>query len=63
MFFHYLILPFVALVSVSYTASTFSPARPPAVPLAVKSPYVNCWQQAGNDTEAGGPGDGGYLAG
>ena len=63
MFSHYLTLPFVALFSVSYAASTFSPARPPAIPLAVKSPYVNCWQQAGSDTELGGPGNGGYLAG
>lgn len=23
--------------------STFSPARPPAVPLAVRSPYLNVW--------------------
>ena len=52
-------------------ASTFSPARPPAIPLAVKSPYVSCWQQAGKDVEPAGlgnagpngPGNGGYLAG
>ena len=63
MFSHYHALPFAALIAASYAASTFSPARPPAIPLAVKSPYVSCWQQAGNDTEAGGPGNGGYLAG
>ena len=62
MFSHFIIL-FSALFCVSYAASTFSPARPPAVPLAVKSPYLQCWQQAGSDAEAGGPGDGGYLAG
>lgn len=63
MFSHYYTLPFAALVCVSYAASTCSPARPPAIPLAVKSPYVNCWQQAGSDVEMGGPGNGGYLAG
>ena len=56
-------LVLAAALSLSYAASTFSPARPPAIPLAVKSPYVNCWQQAGSDTENGGPGNGGYLAG
>lgn len=39
-------------------ASTFSPARPPAIPLAVKSPYMSTWQYAGSDG-----GNGGYLAG
>lgn len=39
-------------------ASTFSPARPPAIPLAVKSPYLNTYLQSGSDD-----GDGGYLAG
>lgn len=63
MFSLYFALPFTAFVCVSYAASTFSPARPPAIPLAVKSPYVNCWQQAGSDAEMGGPGNGGYLAG
>ncbi|RAO67229.1 uncharacterized protein BHQ10_003241 [Talaromyces amestolkiae] len=38
--------------------STFSPARPPAQPLAVVSPYLSAWQTAGSDG-----GNGGYLAG
>lgn len=38
--------------------STFDPLRPPAIPLAVKSPYLNTWQQAGSDG-----GNGGYLPG
>ncbi|KAI1362352.1 glutaminase GtaA [Xylaria arbuscula] len=38
--------------------STFSPARPPAIPLAVKAPYLNTWLAAGSDV-----GNGGYLAG
>jgi len=39
-------------------ASTFSPTRPPALPLSVKSPYLNTLQFAGGDG-----GNGGYLAG
>jgi hypothetical protein len=39
-------------------ASTFSPARPPAIPLAVRSPYLNTWLNAGPKG-----GNGGYLAG
>lgn len=38
--------------------STFDPARPPDIPLAVRSPYLSTWQQAGSDG-----GNGGYLAG
>ncbi|KAI0142248.1 glutaminase GtaA [Xylariaceae sp. FL1272] len=38
--------------------STFSPARPPAIPLAVKGPYLNTWLTAGSNG-----GNGGYLAG
>lgn len=60
------LLPIIALAlfsSPSIAASTFSPARPPAIPLAVKSPYVQAWQQAGSDAGMGGPGNGGYLAG
>jgi len=26
----------------------YSPARPPAVPLAVRSPYLNVWLQCGD---------------
>ncbi|KAH7403312.1 glutaminase GtaA [Cadophora sp. MPI-SDFR-AT-0126] len=40
------------------SAWTFSPARPPAIPLAVKSPYLNLYQFAGSDG-----GNGGFLAG
>ncbi|WPV23828.1 Glutaminase A [Fulvia fulva] len=39
-------------------SSSFSPLRPPAIPLAVKSPYLSTWSQAGSDA-----GNGGYLAG
>jgi hypothetical protein len=44
--------------SLAFGASTFSPARPPAIPLAVKAPYLNTWLDAGSDG-----GNGGYLAG
>ncbi|TKA69798.1 hypothetical protein B0A55_06469 [Friedmanniomyces simplex] len=47
-----------ALAGVCYAQSTFSPLRPPALPLAVRSPYMSTWQQAGSDG-----GNGGYLAG
>ncbi|KAI0402538.1 glutaminase GtaA [Xylaria palmicola] len=43
---------------VALGVSTFSPARPPAIPLAVKAPYLNTWLNAGSDG-----GNGGYLAG
>ena len=42
----------------SLAESSFSPLRPPALPLAVKSPYLSTWLQAGSDG-----GNGGYLAG
>ena len=29
-------------------ASVFTPTRPPAVPLAVRSPYLNAWLQGGS---------------
>jgi hypothetical protein len=50
------IVPFLLslLPSAINALSTFSPARPPAQPLAVKSPYLSVWQVANN---------GGYLAG
>ncbi|KAF2216730.1 hypothetical protein CERZMDRAFT_31899 [Cercospora zeae-maydis SCOH1-5] len=38
--------------------STFTPARPPAIPLAVRTPYLSTWQAAGSNG-----GNGGYLAG
>ncbi|KAG9241990.1 glutaminase [Calycina marina] len=40
------------------TGSTFNPAHPPAIPIAVKSPYMNSWLQSGSDG-----GNGGYLPG
>ncbi|PNS16328.1 hypothetical protein CAC42_6435 [Sphaceloma murrayae] len=48
----------VALAVLASGQSTFIPRRPPAIPLAVKSPYLSCWQLAGSDS-----GNGGYLAG
>lgn len=51
-------LLFAAFWACVSAASTFSPARPPAIPLAVKSPYLSAWQQVGSAT-----GNGGYLAG
>jgi hypothetical protein len=51
-------LAIAGLISACYAESTFSPLRPPAIPLAVKSPYMSTWQQAGSDG-----GNGGYLAG
>ncbi|KAJ5624405.1 hypothetical protein N7510_000714 [Penicillium lagena] len=47
-----------SLVGAIAAQSTFSPARPPSLPLAVKSPYLSTWQDAGTDG-----GNGGYLAG
>ncbi|GAA5906567.1 hypothetical protein JCM5296_000291 [Sporobolomyces johnsonii] len=38
--------------------SSFSPLLPPAIPLAVKSPYLNAWLSTGGDR-----GSRGYLAG
>ncbi|KAI0842595.1 glutaminase A [Hypoxylon sp. FL0890] len=54
------VLAGVALLcgSLVHAASSFSPARPPAIPLAVKGPYLNSWLDVGSDG-----GDGGYLAG
>jgi hypothetical protein len=48
----------ISLASVATCQSTFSPLRPPSIPLAVRSPYLSTWQQAGSDG-----GNGGYLAG
>ncbi|EMC99870.1 hypothetical protein BAUCODRAFT_63305 [Baudoinia panamericana UAMH 10762] len=53
------LISFVALLVGSAVAqSSFSPARPPSLPLAVRSPYLSTWQEAGSDG-----GNGGYLAG
>ncbi|KAF2152142.1 glutaminase GtaA [Myriangium duriaei CBS 260.36] len=49
---------FAGLLAAGSALSTFSPARPPAIPLAVKSPYLSAWLNVGSDG-----GDGGYLAG
>ncbi|KAF2705838.1 DUF1793-domain-containing protein [Pleomassaria siparia CBS 279.74] len=46
------------LFSLATANSTFSPARPPSIPLAVKSPYLSLWQPAGVSG-----GNGGYLPG
>ena len=46
------------LLSTASAQSYFSPARPPALPLAVKSPYLSTWLPAGKNG-----GNGGYLAG
>jgi len=46
------------VVAEAQSGSTFNPARPPAIPLAVKSPYFSSWLQAGSDG-----GNGGYLPG
>ncbi|QQK48227.1 Glutaminase GtaA [Penicillium digitatum] len=48
----------VSFVSSVGAQSTFSPARPPAIPLAVRSPYLSTWLDVGSDG-----GNGGYLAG
>lgn len=49
---------FLLFVVSCTSESTFSPLRPPSLPLAVKSPYLSTWLQAGSDG-----GNGGYLAG
>ena len=69
MFLHALLIPsysrdmkllsaLLSGISLVAAQSTFSPARPPSIPLAVKSPYLTTWQYAGSDG-----GNGGYLAG
>ncbi|KZM27291.1 catalytic [Ascochyta rabiei] len=46
------------LLSIVSSQSTFTPARPPSLPLAVKSPYLSAWVPAGSSG-----GNGGYLPG
>ncbi|RDW75997.1 glutaminase GtaA [Coleophoma crateriformis] len=46
------------LLGLTTAVSTFSPARPPAIPLAVRSPYLNSWLETGSNG-----GNGGFLAG
>lgn len=48
----------MALLGPSEAASTFSPARPPAAPLAVRAPYLNVWLNGRTDG-----GESGYLPG
>lgn len=52
------LLAFLFCFVLAAAQSTFSPARPPSIPLAVKSPYLTTWLNAGSDG-----GNGGYLAG
>ncbi|OCK79634.1 glutaminase GtaA [Lepidopterella palustris CBS 459.81] len=54
----YLGLLLAFLINFTRAISTFSPARPPSLPLAVKSPYLSTWLDAGRDG-----GNGGYLPG
>ncbi|KAL5409434.1 hypothetical protein PMIN06_010398 [Paraphaeosphaeria minitans] len=46
------------LASLTAGQSAFTPARPPSLPLAVKSPYLSTWFPAGKNG-----GNGGYLPG
>ncbi|RMZ04257.1 hypothetical protein D0862_05374 [Hortaea werneckii] len=48
----------LAAAALANAQSSFTPARPPALPLAVRSPYLNTHLAAGSDG-----GNGGYLAG
>jgi hypothetical protein len=36
----------VTLLGQTLSQSTFSPARPPSIPLAVRSPYLSTWQDS-----------------
>ncbi|TVY81710.1 Glutaminase A [Lachnellula suecica] len=51
--YHLLVVTLGALAC-GALASTFTPARPPAIPLAVKSPYLSSWLPVGKDGGAGG---------
>ncbi|KAL6709069.1 hypothetical protein ACN47E_001885 [Coniothyrium glycines] len=58
-FFHWSTLSSLAVVAAAQSqSSTFTPARPPSLPLAVKNPYLSTWFPAGPDA-----GNGGYLPG
>lgn len=50
-----LFLLLTTLAATAMAATTFIPARPPAVPLAVRSPYLNVWLQASDDPDNNGP--------
>ncbi|KXS96817.1 hypothetical protein AC578_8303 [Pseudocercospora eumusae] len=52
------ILAALSLLITVISAQAFTPQRPPAIPLAVRSPYLSTWQAAGSDG-----GNGGFLAG
>ena len=52
------LLALSTFTTITSAQSSFSPARPPAIPLAVRSPYLSTWLFAGSDG-----GNGGYLAG
>lgn len=58
MAFKSLMLALASVAAVCNAQSTFTPLRPPSLPLAVKSPYMSTWQAAGSNG-----GNGGYLAG
>lgn len=49
-----LLLAFLASILPQALTSNFAPIRPPALPLAVKSPYLSTWLNAGNNGEASG---------
>ncbi|KAI5367499.1 Putative six-hairpin glycosidase superfamily [Septoria linicola] len=55
---HSLLSSLALLIPLISAQSSFEPARPPAIPLAVRTPYLSTWQAAGADG-----GNGGYLAG
>jgi hypothetical protein len=48
----------VAAPTIEADQGDFYPVKPPAIPLAVKSPYLSAWLKAGQNG-----GNGGYLAG
>jgi hypothetical protein len=52
------ILSTLFLAVAAQDTSTFKPVRPPAFPLAVKSPYLSAWLPAGSANAGGG-----YLPG